>query len=267
MPARPVKFRVIGSRHCSRYVDTRAWETVSRRDPPKAYLGEEPEIEMRDHRWNDREAGFAEDICEPPTSTAGGYVLDDAAVASVIAHASRLIASSLEPIGRGLVADGDATVGGCGHLVRAAIQIDAVTALYRRLSRPPHRDVSIEDHCRALCCDLVLALGRLDITPRVAMCNAPLSPGRRFRLAILVVELMAEVVTGDAPRGGDTVWVTLKPSRDGWLELSVAGNFDPPIARPAPGPSRLETLVRVLSGELIPAAGSGDTIRVRFPLG
>jgi hypothetical protein len=231
-------------------------------------MGQEPAMEMRDRQWHDASAGMADDVLDPPGPAVGGYPLDDDAVASVIGYASRLIAGSLAPIGRGLLGGGDGTGPDSGDLLRAAIQIEAVTALYRRLARPRPIGVSIEGHCRALSCDLVLALGRVDITPRVAMCDASLSAERDFRLAILVVELIAGVLNRDTPpREGGVVWVTLTPVANRRLELSVSDNFGPVLGRPCSHPPRMAALVKALSGDLIPAAGPAGAVRVRFPLG
>jgi hypothetical protein len=227
-------------------------------------------MDMGDQRGEGNSTGFAEADHSARASAAAGYVLDDNAVASVIAHASRIIATGLQPVGQGLVAGGfgGGSVEGCGQLMRAAIQIDAVTALHRRLARPRPFGVSIEAHCRELGCDLVLALGRLDIMPRVAMCEAPLSLDRSVRLAILVVELMAGAINRNAqPGGGGTVWVTLKPVLEGRLELSVVDNFGPSVAdTPGPRP-HVGTLVEALCGELVPGAGLAGEVRIRFPLG
>jgi hypothetical protein len=225
-------------------------------------------MEMRDRHFNDLGAGVADDVLDPPGPPGGGYVLDDDAVASVIGYASRLIASGLAPIGRGLFGSAHGNGPDCGELLRAAIQIEAVTALYRRLARPPPRQVSLEGHCRALTRDLVLALGRVEVTPRVAMGDPPLSSERSFRLAILVVELVAMALGRGTPRReGGRVWVTLKPHRDGRLELAVADNLGPPTGRTCARPPRLAALVDALDGELIPGAGGLGAVRVRFPLG
>jgi hypothetical protein len=129
-------------------------------------------MEMRDRRWDEYSATSTERVLEPPRSVAAPYGLDGDAVASAIAHISRLVADSLEPVGWGLALHG----GGAGapdSLLRALIQIDAITSLYRRLSSPPCPAEPIEDYCRALCCDVVLAFGRLEIRPRLTMCDAP----------------------------------------------------------------------------------------------
>lgn len=224
-------------------------------------------MDMRDRRRRDPGRGFTDEACASRRSTAEGYVLDDDAVVSVISHASRLIASSLEPIGRGLFAGGEGGALECGGLIRAAIQIDAVNALYRRLSRPRHRDVSLEDHCRALCCDLVLALGRLDVTPRVAMCDTRLSPDRDFHLAILVAEVVAGAVGQAAPSEGSAIWVTLAPSADGRLELSISDTLGGPMPRASAHPHRIEAVVEALAGERIVTAGPPHAFRLRFPAG
>lgn len=225
-------------------------------------------MEMRDRQGYDAGAGIADDVLDPPGAAMGEYPLDDEAVASVIGYASRLIASRLAPIGRGLLGGGEGAGLDCGDLLRAAIQIEAVTTLYRRLAQPRPSELTLEDHCRALSCDLVLALARVDITPRVSMCDAPLSAERGFRLAILVVELIAGVLNRDAPpRDGGVVWVTLKPASNRRLELSVSDNLGAALARPCSHPPRMAALVAALSGELIPAAGPAGAVRVRFPLG
>jgi hypothetical protein len=206
----------------------------------------------------------AADVCDPPRSAARSAALHDDAVASVIGHARRLIASSLTPVGRGLDADDDQTRDSAGGLIQAAIQIDAVTALYRRLSQPPPEG-SLDEHCRALCCDVVLALGRLKVTPRVAMCAAPLSPDQAVCLAVLVVELVSNRLGRAAASQDGTVWVGLKPLRDGRLELSISDSLDLPMSDRSRLLGRVEALVQALPGELVGGGGHpAGSVRVRF---
>jgi hypothetical protein len=96
----------------------------------------------------------------------------------------------------------------------------------------------------------------------------PLSCAHKFRLAILVVELMTNALKrGAVPRETGTVWVEMKPLCDGRLELSVTDSFAPPMALDPPRPRLVEALTHAHSCELIIGVRPSYTTRIRFHLG
>ncbi len=200
----------------------------------------------------------------PPPHPARAFGLDGDAMALVIAQINRFAANSLQQVGWELAACGGEA---SDNLLRTLTQVGAMTSLHRRLSTPPRPGERIEDYCRGLCGDVVLALGRGEVRPRLAMCDTPLSCGRSLGVAILVVELMTNALKhGAAPREGGTVWVAMRPLCDGRLELSVSDSFAPPINPHPPRPRLIETLAHALSGELIIGVRPTYTTRIRFPV-
>jgi two-component sensor histidine kinase len=223
-------------------------------------------METCDHHRDKCSATSTEKGVVPFGLAAAPSALDAEAFVSVITNISHLVADSLEPVGWGLAIASGASAS--NSLLRALIRIDAVTSLYRRLSNPPCPVEPIEDYCRALCCEVVLAFGRLEIRPCLAMCDVPLSCGHSFLIAILVIELMTNALKhGAAPRQGGVVWVAMTRLRDGRLELSVTDNFAPPKILDPPRPRLIEALTHALSGELIIGVRPSYTTRIRFPLG
>jgi two-component sensor histidine kinase len=143
-------------------------------------------------------------------------------------------------------------------------QVHAQAALHRRLSTPPP-SAELERFCRALCLDLLLAFGRTEITPWVAMTDVVLSSYRTQVLGLLVTELMTNALKhGRAPEAGGVVSVGLeRVGRD--LQLIFADNFAPPDAAGCTAPRMVAALTQILGGTLTVDTAPGYLTRIRFP--
>lgn len=126
-------------------------------------------------------------------------------------------------------------------------RLRALGALHRLLATTP-RPEAFEDHCRNLCILLVRAFGREDVTPWVVMEDLDLSPEQTFRLPLLVVELVTNVLKHSlADQNGGVVWVDMRRRRDE-IELTVSDSRTGPA--PIFAPSRIvEALAQGLKGE------------------
>jgi two-component sensor histidine kinase len=144
-------------------------------------------------------------------------------------------------------------------------RLSALGALHRLLSVPASAP-GLEDHCRRLCMLLVRAFGREDVTPWVVMEDLDLSAEQIFRLPLLVVELVTNVLKHSlADQEGGAVWVDLR-QRHGQIELLVSDS------RKAPGPifrpSRIvEALAQGLHGEAFVKDAGGWVAGALFPVG
>src|SRR5207302_9550486 len=85
--------------------------------------------------------------------------------------------------------DGSATV----WLGEPEERLRALGALHRLLVTTPPPE-TFENHCRKLCILLVRAFSREDVTPWVVMEDLDLSSEQTFRLPLLVVELVTNVL-------------------------------------------------------------------------
>ena len=124
----------------------------------------------------------------------------------------------------------------------------------------------LENHCRRLCIELIKAFGREDMTPWVRMADVPLSPGRSLRVALLVVELVTNVLKHGlgGPRGG-VVFVDLIRTRCGRLELAVRESHPHPSPDTGLRPRIVDTLAESLAGSALITTRDGYETRVRFP--
>jgi two-component sensor histidine kinase len=140
--------------------------------------------------------------------------------------------------------DGPATPVLLGELEE---RLRAFGALHRLLATTPLPE-ALENHCRELCILLVQGFGREDVMPWVVMEDVNLSPEQAFRLPLLVVELVTNVLKHSlADQNGGVIWVDLRQRRDD-IELTVSDS------RAAPGPtfapSRIvKALAQGLNGE------------------
>lgn len=142
-------------------------------------------------------------------------------------------------------------------------RIRSLAALHDLLATPI--EGHLEDECRSIALLLLKSFGREDVVPRIRMEDLPLDDGQRLRVALLVVELLTNVLkhslVGDC---GGTVWVDLRLNR-GWVELTVCDSRKQPA--PSEPPSRIvSALARGLSGEAQVVDHDGYTACVRFPL-
>jgi len=157
-------------------------------------------------------------------------------------------------------ADGSATPVLLGEL---EARLGALGALHRLLVIPPQPE-AFENHCRKLCILLVQAFGREDVTPWVVMEDLDLSPEQSFRLPLLVVELVTNVLKHSlADQDGGEIWVDLRQRRDD-IELTVSDS------RIAPGqmfaPSRIvKAMAQGLNGEAFVKEAGGWVAGVLIP--
>jgi two-component sensor histidine kinase len=99
-------------------------------------------------------------------------------------------------------------------------RLRALGALHRLLTGAPPPE-AFESHCRKLCILLVQAFGREDVAPWVVMEGVDLSPDQAFRLPLLVVELVTNVLKHSlTDQNGGVVWVNLRQRGDD-IELIV----------------------------------------------
>ncbi len=95
-------------------------------------------------------------------------------------------------------------------LVDLESRLVALGRLHRLLSRAAPR-TGFEDHCRSLCGLLVQAFGRDDVTPCVVMEDLLLTPEQAYRLPLLVVELVTNVLKHSLKDQADgTIWIDLR---------------------------------------------------------
>ena len=154
------------------------------------------------------------------------------------------------------------------NLSRILDQIQSMAALHRRLSPRIRTSEPVEEHCRAVCAEIISLYHRNDISLQMEMCDAPLSSGCLLRVAILVSELLVNALKhGKAPAEGGTIWISMHALDNGWLELHFSDNFESPDFVEAPLPFIVDALVKDLSGELAVCASPGYLTKIRFPLG
>jgi two-component sensor histidine kinase len=144
-------------------------------------------------------------------------------------------------------------------------RLSAFGALHRMLSTQAS-PAGLEDHCRSLCILLVQAFGREDVTPWVVMEDLELSADQAFRLPLLVVELVTNVLKHSlADQNGGVIWVDLR-GRRGQIELSVSDSRNAP--GPSFPPSRIVTaLAQGLNGEAFVKDAGGWVAGALFPSG
>ena len=95
---------------------------------------------------------------------------------------------------------------------------------------------------------VVRAFGREDVTPWVVMEDVDLSPEQTFRLPLLMVELVTNVLKHSLPdQNGGVIWVELRQRRDA-IELTVGDSRIAPGPMFAPSPI-VHALAQGLNGE------------------
>jgi two-component sensor histidine kinase len=156
--------------------------------------------------------------------------------------------------------DGSATPVLLGELDE---RLRALGALHRLLVIPPPPK-ALENHCRKLCILLAQAFGRKDVTPWVVMEDLDLSPEQTFRLPLLVVELVTNVLKHSlADQDGGEIWVDLRQRR-GDIELTVSDSRITP--GPMFAPSRIvEAMAQALNGEAFVKDADGWVAGVLIP--
>jgi two-component sensor histidine kinase len=141
-------------------------------------------------------------------------------------------------------ADGSTTPVLLGELEE---RLQAFGALHQLLATTPPPE-TFENHCRKLCILLVRAFGREDVKSWMVIEDLDLSPEQTFRLSLLMVELVTNVLKHSlADQNGGVIWVNLRQRRDD-IELIVGDS------RASPGPvfapsSIVKALAQSLNGE------------------
>jgi two-component sensor histidine kinase len=156
-------------------------------------------------------------------------------------------------------ADGSATPVLLGELEQ---RLRALGALHRLLASTPSE--VFENHCRKLCILLVRAFGREDVTPWVVMEDVNLSLEQTIRLALLVVELVTNVLKHSlAEQNGGVIWINLRQRRED-IELTVGDSRITPGPLFAPS-AIVEALAQSLNGEAFVKDSGGWVAGVLFP--
>jgi two-component sensor histidine kinase len=152
-------------------------------------------------------------------------------------------------------------------LVDLEDRLFAHASLHRLLSTAP--DASLfEDHCVAICCDLIRMFGRDDLTVHVQMEEADLGADQLFLLSLLVAELVTNVLKHSLVREqGGTIRIDMRHTRLREVELTVGDSRKASWNSELKGQPRIvNALVRTLSGKLDISCGDGYVTRVRVPL-
>jgi two-component sensor histidine kinase len=141
-------------------------------------------------------------------------------------------------------------------------RVQALAALHRLLAFPVGYD--FEDYCKTLCRLLIAAFGRPKITPLVRMEVSELGRREERYLALLVVELVTNVLKHSLTEDCDgVVWIDLQ-ARRGDFELSVWDSRKAPVRAFAP-PRVIEALARALGGHCYVHGRDNYRVVVRFP--
>jgi two-component sensor histidine kinase len=143
-------------------------------------------------------------------------------------------------------------------------RLRALGALHRLLTTAPPPE-ALENHCRKLCMLLVQAFGREDVALWVVMEDVDLSPEQRFRLPLLVVELVTNVLKHSlADQNGGVIWVNLRQRRDD-IELAVSDSRITP-GQPMFAPSPIvKAIAQGLNGEAFVKDAGGRIAGVLVP--
>ncbi len=142
-------------------------------------------------------------------------------------------------------------------------RVQALSALHRLLALP-FEEEPLEDRCRRICVELVRTYGRDDVYPWVRMDDVRLTGRQSLHIALLVVELVTNVLKHSLANEGGTVWVDLRGDAT-TLQLSVCDSRQTPVA--AKGVPRIASmLAHSLAGEAFVVERGGYMACARFPL-
>ena len=138
----------------------------------------------------------------------------------------------------------------------------AFADLNRLLSRSCPAEC-LDSHCRTICNKLFKAFGRKDAKARVRITNVELSSSQSLRLALLVAELVTNIMKHGLQRRTTTVSIELRPTSTGLLELKVC---DDNVAMVSCNlrPTTVDALATSLGGVAFVETGSGYVTRVLF---
>ncbi|MGC1301212.1 MAG: sensor histidine kinase [Caulobacteraceae bacterium] len=148
------------------------------------------------------------------------------------------------------------------HLEALRDRIQALGALHRLLAYPACE--SFEEHCQTLCRLLIAAFDRSGVKAWVRMETVAIGRREERYLALLVVELVTNVLKHSLTEGSEgTLWIDLQVQRDG-LELRVCDSRKAPVRVFGP-PRMAEALARALGGQALVCDRDGYAVVVRFP--
>ena len=138
----------------------------------------------------------------------------------------------------------------------------AFADLNRLLSRSCPAEC-LDSHCRTICNKLFKAFGRQDAKAQVRIANVELSSSQSLRMALLVAELVTNIMKHGLQRRTTTVSIELRPTSAGLLELKVCDDNVAMISCNS-RPTTVDALARSLGGAAFVETGSGYVTRVLF---
>jgi two-component sensor histidine kinase len=138
----------------------------------------------------------------------------------------------------------------------------AFADLNRLLSRSCPAEC-LDSHCRTICNKLFKAFGRQDAKAQVRIANVELSSSQSLRMALLVAELVTNIMKHGLQRRTTTVSIELRPPSAGLLELKVCDDNVAMISCNS-RPTTVDALARSLGGTAFVETGSGYVTRVLF---
>ena len=138
----------------------------------------------------------------------------------------------------------------------------AFADLNRLLSRSCPAEC-LDSHYRTICNMLFKAFGRQDAKARVRIANVELSSSQSLRLALLVAELVTNILKHGLQRRTTTVSIELRPTSAGLLELKVCDDNVAMVSCNS-RPTTVDALATTLGGAAFVETGSGYVTRVLF---
>jgi two-component sensor histidine kinase len=143
-------------------------------------------------------------------------------------------------------------------------RLQAHASVHKLLSHAPNPGL-LEGYCRELCLDLIHAFGREDLNLFMHMEGEGLKQAQAFRMALLVVELLTNVLKHSlAQENGGSIWIDLQCAEEGWFELTARDSKLTPC-EPKSEPRIVHALARSLGGTVEVSCDNGYVARVRFP--
>src|ERR1700761_3293834 len=130
----------------------------------------------------------------------------------------------------------------------------AFADLNRLLSRPGPAEC-LDAHCRTICNKLFKAFGRQDAKARVRIANVELSASQSLRFALLVAELVTNILKHGSQRRPTTVSIELRSTSAGLLELKVCDDNVATISCSS-RPTTVDALATSLGGTALVETGS-----------
>jgi|ERR1700723_1535527 two-component system, sensor histidine kinase PdtaS len=138
----------------------------------------------------------------------------------------------------------------------------AFADLNRLLSRSCPAEC-LDSHCRTICNKLFKAFGRQDAKACVRIANVELSSSQSLRIALLVAELVTNIMKHGLQRRTTTVSIELRATYAGLLELKVCDDSVAMVSCNS-RPTIVDALAKSLGGAALVETGSGYVTRVLF---